>query len=105
MKLIIKDRGMGKTTQLIYTSETTGYPIATMSTASIAHIKEMAIEMGCDIPEPITYNDLINRVHRGNKLYDNILIDDADFIIQKALSAYLNSDVKGVTLTNMKYAR
>lgn len=105
MKFIIKDRGMGKTTQLIYTSEVTGYPIATMSSASIAYIKTMAEEMGCDIPDPITYNDLVNRKGMGNRQYDNILVDDANLIIEKALNEYLHCNVKGIAFTNTKYQR
>lgn len=42
MKLIIKDRGMGKTTQLIHISEATGYPIVAAYKTTIGHIKSMA---------------------------------------------------------------
>lgn len=42
MKLIIKDRGMGKTTQLIHISEATGYPIVVAYKTTIGHIKSTA---------------------------------------------------------------
>lgn len=103
MKLIIKGRGCGKTTRLIYASEATGYPIATTTHASVELIKEMANRMGCDIPEPITYSDLINKRHRGNKRYDNVLADDVNYILQYALNEYLNCNVCCATMTNTLY--
>ena len=42
MRLLIKDRGKGKTTGLIYASEATGFPIATGNEVMVEHIKQMA---------------------------------------------------------------
>ena len=45
MNLIIKDRGMGKTTQLIHISEATGYPIAVAYKTMIDNVKSMATKL------------------------------------------------------------
>ena len=50
MKLIIKDRGMGKTTQLIHISEATGCPIVVAYKTMIDNIKSTATKLGCKIP-------------------------------------------------------
>ena len=83
MKLIIKDRGMGKTTQLIHISEVTGYPIAA------------AKKLGCNIPEPILVSDITS----GKIRYDNILVDEItlDRVLKKALNNYFNSNVVACT--------
>lgn len=53
MNLINKPRGSGKTTQLIFTSVTVGYPIVCHNIAMVEQIKYMADKLGCDIPEPV----------------------------------------------------
>lgn len=82
MKLIIKDRGMGKTTQLIHISEVTGYPIAAAYKTTIGHIKSTAKKLGCNIPEPILVSDITS----GKIRYDNILVDEItlDRVLKKA---------------------
>ena len=54
MKMIVKDRAMGKTTQLVYISAFTGYPIVVPCEAMIVPTKEIAKKLGCNIPEPVT---------------------------------------------------
>ena len=99
MKLIIKNRGQGKTTQLIYTSEITRYPIVTTSRTSVELIKNLAKELACNIPEPITYTDLKNNKYRGNKNFEKVLVDDVDSILEEVLNEYLNCEVIGVTIS------
>lgn len=99
MRLIMKGRGTGKTTELIYASEVTGIPIATYSSGGVEHIKMMAERMGYDIPEPITYYELANNHHRGMPQYNNVLADDVDSILQKAINSYLNCHVIGAIMT------
>lgn len=67
MKLIIKDRGMGKTTQLIHISEATGYPIVVAYKTMIDNIKSTATKLGCKIPEPVLVSDIVT----GKIQYDN----------------------------------
>ena len=103
MRLIIKGRASGKTAQMIYTSESTGIPIATYGSDRVENIKMMAEKMGCDIPEPITYYELANNHHRGLSLYKSVLADDVDSILQKALNSYLNCNVIGAIMTPRDY--
>lgn len=100
MRLLIKERGSGKTTGLIYASEATGYPIATANEAMVNHIKNIAAEMGCIIPEPVTFYELRNGKSRGMRLYDNMLVDEVESILGAALNEYLHCDVKCATLSN-----
>lgn len=95
MELIIKDRGMGKTTQLIHISEAIGYPIAAAYKTTIDNIKSTAKKLGCNIPEPI----LISDITTGRIRYDNILVDEItlDGVLKKALNNYFNSDVVACT--------
>lgn len=96
MKLIIKDRAMGKTTQLIYTSELTSYPIVVPYEAMIVPTKEIAKKLGCNIPEPVTASDMARGRKRGDYTYDHVLVDEVALngILKKALSMYLNSSVE-----------
>lgn len=95
MKLIIKDRGMSKTTQLIYVSELTGYPIAAAHKTTIDNIKSTATKLGCKIPEPVLVSDIVT----GKIRYDNILVDEVtlDGVLKKALNNYFNSNVVACT--------
>ena len=99
MKLIIKDRGMGKTTQLIYISESTGFPIAVPHESMINEVKNMAENIGCNIPEPVTVYDMAKGKKRGKHMYDNILIDEVTLngVLKDALNMYLNSNVVACT--------
>lgn len=96
MKMIVKDRAMGKTTQLIYISEYTGYPIVVPYEAMIIPTKEIAKRLGCKIPEPVTVSDMEKGKKRGDHTYDNVLVDEVALngVLEKALSLYLNSNVK-----------
>lgn len=95
MKLIIKDRGMGKTTQLIHISEATGYPIVVAYKTMIDNVKSMATKLGCKIPEPVLISDIVT----GKMQYDNILVDEValDGVLKKALNNYFNSNVVACT--------
>ena len=53
MRLLIKDRAKGKTTQMIYTSEATGYPIVVETEMQKNFIMDKAKSMDTIIPEPI----------------------------------------------------
>lgn len=99
MKLIIKDRGMGKTTQLIHTSEVTGYPIVASTEAIVNEIKKQAERIGCKIPEPMTVQELLHGKARGRHGYENILVDEVciDGVLQKALNQYFGCNVMACT--------
>ena len=99
MNLIIKEKGTGKTTGLIYTSEATGYPIVTSSNVRAHYIKDEAEKIGCIIPDPLTVEDLL---YRNVLLPDsNILFDDVESILGVALNKYLNANVVCATMTDV----
>lgn len=100
MKLIIKDRGKGKTTGLIYTSESTGYPIVVHNEIAVNNVKDMAAKMGCEIPEPITMTTLKNgKLNHMNHRYGGVLIDNVDFILEAALNEYFGCAVQCATMS------
>ena len=101
MKLIDRERGSGKTTKLIYTSEMTGYPIVTQNSQSVEHIIRQAQELGAKIPKPMTVKEMCTA--RGIR-FDKILIDEGFSIIENALKAYFNGvGVATVTFTSNDY--
>lgn len=100
MNLLIKDRASGKTTGLIYTSEATQYPIVTFNRKSIEHIKDMAREMGCLIPEPLCFGDFRGDSNRGSRLPENILVDEVGMVIEDALNSYFHTNVVSATMTD-----
>lgn len=99
MKLIIKDRGMGKTTQLIHASEITGYPIVASTEAIVNNIKKQAERIGCKIPEPMSANELLHNKSVGRHEYENILVDEVciNGLLQKALNQYFGRNVIACT--------
>lgn len=100
MKLIDRERGSGKTTKLIYTSEITGYPIVAESNQSIEYIKRQARELGANIPNPMTVKEM--RSIRGIR-FDRILLDEGFSIIEEALKTYFGVEVAAVTFTSNDY--
>lgn len=102
MNLLIKGRASGKTTELIYASEATQYPIVTFDRRSIDYIRNTAKDMRCLIPEPLCIRDFIGNPEwvRGRKLPENILLDEAGMIIGDALNAYLGTNVVAATMTD-----
>ncbi|HAU85345.1 MAG TPA: hypothetical protein DCW90_07545 [Lachnospiraceae bacterium] len=95
--LIVKERGAGKTTQLLYTSETTQYPILTQTKYAADSLLKMAAEIGLSIPTPITITDMRRR---GQKMPENIIIDEGYNLIGEALDYYLGTHVVAVTFTD-----
>ena len=99
MKILIKDKGAGKTTGLIYASEATGYPIVTSSKIQACYIKDQAERMECNIPEPLTVDEI--RLNRVINHGSNILFDNVETVLEKALNEYLNANVVCVTMTTV----
>lgn len=95
--LVIKDRGTGKSTQLVYTSAVTQYPIITQHRTSIMHLMDLANELGVVIPTPMTVDDY---KARGRIHENHILIDEGYDLIGKALDAYMGTHVVAVTLSD-----
>lgn len=95
--LIIKGRATGKTTQLLYTSATTQYPIIVKNHSQIKLLLNKANDLDLIIPVPMTVEECKNK--RGMN-YDHVLIDEGYNLIGEALDAYMGTHVMAVTLTD-----
>lgn len=91
MLLIIKDRGMGKTIELIHASEVTGYPIAVSTEMHRRCIIDKAKELKCNIPEHASIEHA--------KHYEHVLVDEITMggILSKAVNEYLGTYVVACT--------
>lgn len=99
MKLINKSRGTGKTTQLIYTSATTGFRIITPTAAIAKYIKAMAKKMCVTILPPMSYVEYRNRKELRDD-HTPLLIDElSNQILDEALESYFNAPVVAATMT------
>ena len=95
-KYIIKDRGKGKTGEIILMSSNLNIPIITKTRAMAKSIKERAYYECIPIPEPIVLDDFLNR----GMWKPECLIDNAESIIEESLTKLLNgSKVIALTLT------
>ena len=96
-RIILKERGKGKSTGLLYTSEATGYRIICYTRKQCEYLKNMAKELNLKIPDPMdlkTYMDI-----KGHMIDSGILIDDLDACLDKILRDYFKIDVIAVTIT------
>ena len=86
MKIINKVRGCDKTTSLIYTSYTTGYPIIAANEQRRRNILCMARELGIDVK--VETVELWDR--QMSKYYPRtkILLDDVDEILEQVLTSF-----------------
>ena len=89
--LIIKDRGTGKSTQLIYTSASTQYRIVTPTKQSIRYLMYLANCLG------LTIEDYRNKRKVPNEC---ILIDEGYDLIGEAVSSYIGANVVAITLSD-----
>lgn len=93
MIVIHKGRGQGKTYDMIkLASENKGY-ILCSTVQQAQHIYNLSKDMGLDIHFPITYSDL--PLTKGQQI-DNILIDNAEDFIEKAVG----KKVSAISITN-----
>lgn len=99
MKVIIKPRGSGKTTELIKMSEPGKYIIC-YSREEAARVAYMAQEMGVDIPFPISYEEFIeeryyHRYHLEGGI-KSFFIDNLDVFLQVLTTV----PIEAITLTD-----
>lgn len=97
MRFINRGRGTGKTLMMIHTSYVTGMPIVVNSHKKACYIQDMAKQMGLDIN--------VYSIEERQKLhgYSDILIDDAEEIINRVLNEYFGRSVTAVTVTIPMY--
>lgn len=95
--LIIKDRATGKTTQLLYTSTTTQYPIIVQNKLQTTLLLDKAKDLNLIIPVPMTVEEFRNRIGRT---CDCVLVDEGYDLIGETLDYYLGAHVAAVTFTD-----
>ena len=98
MKIINGERASGRTTLLIQEAARTGARIVCNNIEHRKNIMSRAEEMGAKIKEPVI--DFGFPVPFDKKTFEGetLLIDDAEQIIGKALSAYFGAPVATVTI-------
>ena len=94
MYLINKERGKGKSYELIRDSYKTGVPIITATANSANYIYRQAKEMGLDIPIPMWVNQLV--ALRGSTEKPTVVLVDE---LTACLQASLGVQVLGATDT------
>ncbi|WP_306353686.1 hypothetical protein [Flavobacterium sp. '19STA2R22 D10 B1'] len=104
MEIIIKNRRAGKTTSLIKLCSETQYTIVCANKKQVGYIGEVSIEMGINIPVPITFDEFVHKDY--NDSIKGFLIDDADCFIQqltkvKITAMTLSNDLETMT-TSLK---
>ena len=92
MKIIEGSRGSGKTTELICKSKELQIPIIAPTTLMCSCIKAAAEKYGCDIPEPVSINKVVNFEKGRPKKY---LIDELDLCLRQ-----LGIETEYVTVSN-----
>lgn len=95
MKLIIRERGTGKSLELLHASEMTGYRIITHTEQHAHELYEAAKKLNLDIPQPTSaYN------YKSQRYKDaGILIDDVNIILPTVLEYYFQTPVVGAAMS------
>ncbi len=81
MKVILRARQQGKTTEIIKRSHETGGYIVCRTVEEAHKIQEQAVKLGYKIPLPITVGEFINKEYYGKGI-KSFLIDNADYLLQ-----------------------
>lgn len=103
LELTITPIGYGKSVLLIKESAKTGYRIITQSNEKKNFIKQKAHDMGYEIPEPYSVNEIVGR--RIVLKERNVLVDDVEGILSKALDNYLGYHVVHATMSEQEEDR
>lgn len=98
MKFINRSRHSGKTTMLINTAHITGYPILVEDTSRATYMIEQARKMGINDIQVYDVDSYLKAKIFGHSLTE-ILIDEGEKIIEKALNNYLQSTVVACTFS------
>lgn len=85
MRLIVKPRQSGKTSELIRMSEETNAYILTLNRGMAEYVSKMAEQQGYNILFPITLDEYMRSRLKGSHV-THILIDNADMILQHIFS-------------------
>lgn len=90
MEKIIFKKGSGKTTRLIEKSSQSGDYIVCHSVEEANRVKREAMQMGLNIPLPITYDDFFQRRYYGGGI-SGFLIDNLEMFLQTLSSVPINA--------------
>lgn len=90
-KITIGGRGCGKTIRLIKESSKHKIPIVCTNRARAKSIKELANELGYEIPDIITIVHVPVRSHSVKE----VLVDDADDVLE----SFIGTHIREITLT------
>lgn len=86
-KVILQDRGTGKTTRAIQESAKTGRYILVPRESMAHHVFQKSKEMGLEIPFPITLADIHRRDSISNVIANHgIIIDEGLMVLKKLLN-------------------
>jgi len=88
-------RGGGKTSQLIRKSAKTGYYIVCINQDNASYIQSKAIDMGLDIPFPITFHEFLHGRYSAAGV-KGVLIDNADILLESVSTVPIGA----ITLSN-----
>jgi rRNA-processing protein FCF1 len=100
MKIINRARASGKTTMLINTAYTTGYPIIVSDVARARCVERMAVKLGLDRVRVFTVAEwLKERPRTVNYGINKVLIDEAEQVIESALIDFLHADIIACTMS------
>ena len=100
MKVITGKRGSGKTDKLINRSILTGFPIVCINQGIKRYILDAAYLMGCEIKEPVTYNEFICSYNVVGRSFKSVIIDDSHEFIE----FMINQEYPGLTVDTISVA-
>lgn len=81
MKMIIRKRATGKTTELIKIAAQNNSTIVCVNNTRVNNVLEQANKMGLEIKQPITWYYFVAKSNRGSGI-TGFLIDDLDACVQ-----------------------
>jgi len=102
IKIIYKGRRTGKTTQLLHSSDTTRIPIVVATVADKKYLIMQAVELGLNIPEPLTVLDIQNSL-RGNRHIQTCYVDNAESVLKSLLGVDISAISISDTEEKVKY--
>jgi hypothetical protein len=97
VKVYAKPRGGGKTHELIKLAADRHLVVICASAEMAGMVAKRARELGLDIPQPLSWRQVMNGAHRGRRI-NGYVIDDADACLQQIVGT--PAPVVAVSLTN-----
>lgn len=98
MKIIARDRGTGKTTELVKESARTGQYILAVNKAHVQNIEQIAKKAGVTIPYSVTVDEIVrmDRFTCASSIQrDGLLVDEAIMVLSKLIGL----KITGVTIS------